>query len=101
VDMEASSIAGVASENNLPWFAVKVISDVCDQDMPLNFSELVNGESGQVDKVKVITQVLLNPQSIPGLCRLAKDTPKVSLNLSKFLAFYLNKVVAISPMVQN
>lgn len=101
VDMEASGIAGVASESNLPWFGIKVVSDVYNQDMPFDFSQMLNEESGQVDKIKVMKKLFWQPQNIPGLCRMAKETPKAAFNLSKFLAFYLNKMVELSPVVQN
>ena len=94
VDMEASSIAAAAQKFGLPWNAIKVVSDEASFAMPLNFNELSDEESGQVNKGKVILEVLKRPILIPRLCRLAKNSNLAAKNLAVFLDIFLRRLNA-------
>ncbi|MGM9997856.1 MAG: hypothetical protein ACI38Q_00405 [Candidatus Bruticola sp.] len=92
VDMEAGAIAAAAQKFNLPWCAVKAVSDEASMPMPLNFNELSEEDSGQVNKCKVILEVLKRPIIIPRLCRLAENSDKASKNLAVFLDIFIRRL---------
>ena len=91
VDMEASAIAAAAQKFNLPWNAIKAVSDEASFAMPLNFNDFSDGESGQVNKNKVIFEVIKRPVLIPRLCRLAENSSKAAKNLAVFLDIFLRR----------
>lgn len=92
VDMEASAIANAAQKFNLPWNAIKAVSDEASFAMPLNFNDFSNGENGQVNKSKIIFEVIKRPVLIPRLCRLAENSCKAAKNLAVFLDIFLRRV---------
>ena len=96
VDMEAGAIAGAASEFGLPWAAIKVISDTCSENMPLNFEALTD-KDGQVDKFRAALAVLLRPAAVPQLLRMAKTAPAAAENLGRFLAYYIEALSDLVP----
>ena len=95
VDMEASSIAAAAQKFNLPWNAIKVVSDEASFAMPLNFNDFSDEESGQVNKSKVIFEVFKRPVLISRLCHLAKNSSRAAKNLAVFLDIFLRRLNAV------
>ncbi|MGM9992096.1 MAG: hypothetical protein ACI376_04495 [Candidatus Bruticola sp.] len=89
VDMEAGAVAAAAQKFNLPWSAVKAVSDEASLAMPLNFDALSEPDSGQVNKIKVIWEILKRPVLIPRLCRLAENSNKAAKNLAVFLDIFV------------
>lgn len=95
VDMEASSIAAAAQKFNLPWNGIKVVSDEASFAMPLNFNDFTDGENGQVNKGRIILEVIKRPVLIPRLYRLADNSYKGAKNLAVFLDIFLKRFKAI------
>jgi adenosylhomocysteine nucleosidase len=88
VEMESFEILREAQSAGIPAVAVRAISDTLDEDLPLDMSEILTDE-GQVSVPRVLGQVALKPQSLPGLVRLGKNSRVAAQSLSRFLDLYI------------
>ncbi len=88
VEMESFEILRVAQNAGVPAVAVRAISDTLDEDLPIDMAEILTDE-GQVSIPRVLGQVALKPQSLPGLVRLAKNSKVAAQSLSRFLDAYV------------
>ncbi len=88
VEMESFEILRGAQGAGIPAVAVRAISDTLDEDLPFDMSEIFT-EEGQVSVPRVLGQVALKPQSLPGLVRLGKNSRVAAHSLSRFLDVYL------------
>ncbi len=84
VDMEAATLARLATAHNLPFRAVKAISDEVDEPLPdLN---LFITPQGQFATVRFIAHVALRPPLWPVLSRFGKNSSLAATNLAETLA---------------
>jgi adenosylhomocysteine nucleosidase len=88
VEMESFEILREAQGAGIPAVAVRAISDTLDEDLPFDMSEILTDE-GQISVPRVLGQVALKPQSLPGLVRLGKNSRLAAQSLSRFLDLYL------------
>jgi adenosylhomocysteine nucleosidase len=88
VEMESFEILREAQGAGVPAVAIRSISDTLDEDLPLDMSEILTAE-GQVSIPRVLGQVALKPQSLPGLVRLGKNSRVAAQSLSRFLDTYV------------
>ncbi len=88
VDMEAAAVARVALENDIPFVAVKSVSDEFVFPMP-PFARFVSSE-GELATAKFVLHAAMRPETWPALLRLAQNSAKASRSLSielqKFIA---------------
>jgi adenosylhomocysteine nucleosidase len=82
-DMEAASVARVAQENGIPFFAVKAISDEVDFTMP-PMERFVNG-AGKFQTSELLAYAAFRPALWPVLARLGANAKKASSQLSGWL----------------
>ena len=89
VDMESGAIAEAACLANIPFLAIRAISDTADMTIPLSATEAADA-SGQIHTMHLFMKVLKNPVDMPRLFRLAltfnaaKDTLKKVLALTNW-----------------
>jgi adenosylhomocysteine nucleosidase len=88
VEMESFEILSEAQGAGIPAVAIRSISDTLDEDLPLDMSQILTDE-GQVSIPRVLGQVALKPQSLPGLIRLGKNSREAAQSLSRFLDSYV------------
>jgi adenosylhomocysteine nucleosidase len=88
VEMESFEILRAAQSAGVPAVAIRAISDTLDQDLPIDMAEILTDE-GQVSIPRVLGQVALKPQSLPGLVRLGKNSRAATQSLSRFLDAYI------------
>jgi adenosylhomocysteine nucleosidase len=88
VEMESFEILREAQSAGVPAVAIRAISDTLDEDLPLAMSEILTDE-GKVSLPRVLGQVALKPQSLPGLVRLGKNSRVAAQSLSRFLDAYV------------
>ena len=88
VEMESFEILREAQGAGVPAVAIRAISDTLDQDLPLDMSEILT-EQGRVSIPRVLGQVALKPQSLPGLVRLGKNSRVAAQSVSRFLDAYV------------
>ena len=88
VEMESFEILRAAQNVGVPAVAIRAISDTLDEDLPIDMAEILTDE-GQVSIPRVLGQVALKPQSLPGLVRLGKNSRVAAQSLSRFLDSYV------------
>jgi nucleoside phosphorylase len=88
VEMESFEILRAAQGAGVPAVALRAISDTLDEDLPIDMAEILTDE-GRVSVPRVLGQVALKPQSLPGLLRLGKNSRAAAQSLSRFLDAYV------------
>jgi len=99
VEMESFEILSAASASGVPAAAIRSISDLAGEDLPLDMNEVFSDE-GQVSIPRVIGQVARHPQSLPGLIRLGQQSKLAAESLAKFLDRYIAKLVASAQPIE-
>jgi len=91
VDMESFEILLQAGGWGSPAVAIRAVSDVAGEDLPLDMNRVFT-EDGKVSIPRVLGQVALHPQSVPGLVRLGKNSKRAAESLARFLDAYVVSV---------
>jgi adenosylhomocysteine nucleosidase len=84
VDMESTAIASVCARRGVPFLIVRSITDLLDEDLPLDFNQCRDSE-GRVNSIKVMKAALLNPGSISGLLSLRKRSELCAERMGDFV----------------
>jgi adenosylhomocysteine nucleosidase len=87
VDMETAAFARRCAEHNVPWGALRVISDDITRPVSRDVAELV--EDSRVSPRKLARLLLRRPAVIGELWRLGRDTKRASRNLAGGLVQWL------------
>jgi adenosylhomocysteine nucleosidase len=86
VEMEAAAVAERAKRDNVPFYAVRVVTDTCDEDFPVDFNR-VRSQDGHFSRAKIVAAALRKPaRVIPELIKLNKTTKRAAQVLGDFLA---------------
>ncbi len=88
VEMESFQILCRARTEGVPAVAIRAISDEVDEDLPLDMNGVFT-ERGEVSLPRVLGQVALHPQSLPGLVRLGRKSKQAAESLAEFLDRYI------------
>lgn len=92
VDMESRGVVALAREKDLPWVAVRAISDTVEEDLPLDFNQFL-GPGGEPDRMKIVLHGLTRPALFGKLMELRKTTQEVGGNLVLFLELLLRELI--------
>jgi len=84
VDMESTAIADVCAQRNVPFLIVRSISDLLDEDLPLDFNQCMDRD-GRVNSGKVTKAALVKPRSIKGLLELRKRSELCAERMAEFI----------------
>lgn len=84
VDMESTAIAKVCGSRGAPFLIVRSISDLLDEDLPLDFNQH-RGPDGRVDSKKVVKAALLRPAAFKGLLELRKRSRLCAARMAEFV----------------
>ncbi|HUR47301.1 MAG TPA: hypothetical protein VMZ27_15575 [Candidatus Saccharimonadales bacterium] len=84
VEMESWVIREICKERGIPSATVRVISDAANQDLPLDFNELLTTEQ-RLSYGKLIKTIVRSPRKIPALLQLQKQTTLAARNLADVL----------------
>jgi nucleoside phosphorylase len=84
VDMESAVIRELCGERGIPGATLRAISDRADEELPIDFSEVV-GPDEQVRLGKLALALLRSPSRIPALVRLAATMNRVGERLAAAL----------------
>jgi adenosylhomocysteine nucleosidase len=93
VDMESFEILRESQAVGVPAIAIRALSDTSAEDLPIDMSRVFS-ERGQVSIPRVMGQVALNPQSLPGLIRLGKNSGIAAQSLARFLDLYVGTLAS-------
>lgn len=86
VEMEAAAVAGRARNSNVPFFAVRVVTDAVWETLPLDFNRLRSAD-GRFNRVKIVAAALTRPFTmLPELMKLNSRTKRAAQALGDFLA---------------
>jgi adenosylhomocysteine nucleosidase len=84
VEMESLVMRNICREYKIPSATVRVISDLSNEDLPLDFNTVATPDL-QLDFTKLILKILRHPQSIPHLLRFQKQTAAAAHKLAETL----------------
>jgi len=86
VEMEAAAVVARANQCGVPFYAVRVVTDTCDQDFPVDFNRM-RSPDGRFSRSRIIAAALRKPGTvIPQLIKLKRTTKRAALALGDFLA---------------
>jgi len=88
VDMESWAVAWVCTERRIPFLIVRSISDLFEEDLPLDFNRCRDSR-GDLDMLKLGTATLRRPSSLKGLWQLRKRSTLCSQRLAWFVDQFL------------
>ena len=88
VEMESQVIAAICREQGISCATVRVILDAANEDLPLDFNELMT-EGKELDGRKLALAVLKEPGKISGLMRLQKQSQSAARRLAAVLGHVL------------
>jgi adenosylhomocysteine nucleosidase len=83
-EMESSAVAKVCVERSVPLLLLRAISDLFDEDFPIDFNRCRNRD-GRLSTAKVLRALLLKPQAINGLLALNRRANLCAARLAWFI----------------
>jgi adenosylhomocysteine nucleosidase len=84
LDMESAAVAAVAQERGLPMAIVRTVSDLADEDLPLDFNLFLRPTGW----VKGMQAIIVRPSSLVGLNRLRKQSRVAADRLTEWFHLY-------------
>src|SRR5277367_6520067 len=88
VEMESTYILAAAQNRQIPAVAVRAISDIAEEDLPLDFQKIAD-ERGRVKVGGLLKQLALHPYKLPLLIRFGQHSRAAAVSLADFLDRYL------------
>jgi hypothetical protein len=99
VEMESFEILAAAADSGVPAATVRAISDTSEEPLPLDMNEVFS-DDGQLSIPRVVGQVALHPQSLPGLVKLGQQSKKAAEALAQFLDLYVARIAASAQPIE-
>jgi adenosylhomocysteine nucleosidase len=93
VEMESGEVLYEASAFGARVIAIRGISDIVDEDLPLDFNRVMT-QAGEVSIPKVLGEVVRHPSAVPALVRFGKQSRMAAEKLNVFLDCYIQGVVS-------
>jgi len=93
VDMESYAVLKAAQGLGVPAIAVRAISDAAEEELPLDFSQVMN-ERGEIEALRLMGHLAKHPGCIPGVVRLGRQCRKGARRLADFLERYVVALAA-------
>ena len=84
VDMESVHVMKRFSDENLPVITIRAISDVSDEDLPIDFTKTITAD-GRVKFVSLLKKLVGHPTKIPDLVRFGQQSKGAARKLAAFL----------------
>jgi nucleoside phosphorylase len=86
VEMEAAAVSDRANQYRVPFYAVRVVTDTCEESFPLDFNQM-RGDDGRFSRTKILAAALRRPATVfPELFKLNKRTKRAAQAMGDFLA---------------
>jgi adenosylhomocysteine nucleosidase len=86
VEMESAAVARKAREWEMPFGCVRVVSDVADENLPLDFNRYRDAD-GRFNRTRIAFAAVRRPFTVlPGLIRLDRNCRLAAERLGEFLA---------------
>jgi len=84
LDMESAALATEAQRARVPFVIVRTVSDLLDEDLPLDFNLFLRPTGW----LKGLAALIGNPSSLAGLNRLRRQSRAAAQNLTIFFRWY-------------
>jgi len=84
LDMESAALATEAQRVGVPFVIVRTVSDLLDEDLPLDFNLFLRPTGW----LKGLAELIGHPSSVAGLCRLRRQSRAAAQNLTIFFRWY-------------
>ena len=84
LDMESAAVAAVAQERGVPMAIVRTVSDLLDEDLPLDFNLFLR----PTDWMQGLLALISHPSSFVGLNRLRKQSRVAADRLTEWFQRY-------------
>jgi len=85
LDMESAAVAAVAQKRGLPMVIVRTVSDLMDEDLPLDFNLFLRPTGW----LKGMQSIIGHPSSVEGLNRLRKQSRVAADRLTDWFQCYV------------
>lgn len=86
VEMEAAAVALRAQQWNIPFYAIRVVTDTCSETFPLEFNHM-RSPDGRFSRAKILKAAFERPFAVfPELIKLNRTTKRAAQALGDFLA---------------
>jgi adenosylhomocysteine nucleosidase len=95
VDMEGFAVISEGQAKEIPSVAIRAISDSADEDLPLNFGEMLDSR-GNLVRSKLTTAVMRAPHKLHGLIRLGRNSRRAAAILTRYLDVFVNDIPQLS-----
>jgi adenosylhomocysteine nucleosidase len=90
VEMEAAAVARRSRDWNIPFYAVRVVTDASDETFPLDFNQArsqTGRNAGRFSRVRILGAAMRSPLAVfPELIELNSRTKRAAKALGDFLA---------------
>jgi adenosylhomocysteine nucleosidase len=88
VEMESAHVLAAAQQRQIRAVAVRAISDVAEEDLPLDFAKIAD-ERGHVKVGGLLKELALHPYRLPLLIRFGSHSRAAAVALADFLDRYI------------
>jgi adenosylhomocysteine nucleosidase len=88
VEMESTHILAAAQNRQIPAVAVRAISDIAEEDLPLDFQKIAD-DRGHVKVGGLLKELALHPYRLPLLIRFGRHSRAAAVSLADFLDRFL------------
>ncbi len=92
LDMESGALAGVAKKTGIPFAVVRTVSDLVDENLPLDFNLFLRPTGW----LQGALACLSNPCWMAGLWRLRAQSAKAASQLTRFYERFLDQLGAVA-----
>ena len=91
VEMESFHVLSSVSALRVPSVAIRAVSDTVEQDLPLDFSKVVD-RAGRVRWSKIAKELGKHPGKIPSLIQFGRESRRAAEKLADFLDDYVDDI---------
>jgi len=88
VEMESFAVLTEAASRNVPAIAIRAISDLADEDLPMDFSRVLD-QQGNMSGSKIARSLARAPHKLPALLRLGRNSQRAAAKLAESLDAYI------------
>ncbi len=91
VEMETFPIVAEACAHGIRVVAIRAISDLVGEDLPLDFNRLLD-ERGRVAVSRLVGKLAMRPHRLPALWRMGRESQRAAGALATFLDRYVRNL---------